>query len=311
MGSQLNVDDTTEQNRRRSQIRHESRRDLTASKKSLNKSKTSSSQKNTQKASIAATTKTFECFECHREFGTRYAKRHCKAHVRSHLNTRKQCMFCSMPALAGTPIECFFCHAVFARIGPYSEHGLASHKLTDEKLKLLRQMCRRCSIAFKSKSLAERQMELDQWASKHYEQNFKCKLCGKVVSGPEPLRRHMVLHDGQKNFKCEICGNSYAIGYRWGHMRTHTDVKKYQCSECGALCRSLYGLNIHVLTHTGEKPHQCKYCLKHFRARSLLNCHVRMHTGEFLHYCTPCKKGYTCKQGLQKHNHKVHGMPKK
>lgn len=308
MGGQLNADDPTEH----SKIRHESHRQLIALKKSTNKTKISISQKIAQKTTVVTTTtKTFECFECHREFGTRYGKRECRIHVRAHLNTSKKCLFCSRPALAGTPIECFFCHAIFGKIGTYREHGLACHKLSDEKLKLLRQMCRRCSMAFKSKSLTERQMELDQLASEHNEQHFKCNLCGKVFRGTDNLKRHMDLHDSSKKFKCEICDNSYAIGYKWGHMRTHTDEKKYQCSVCGALCRSLYGLNIHVLTHTGEKPHQCKYCQKHFRTRSLLNCHVRLHTGEFLHYCKPCEKGYTCKKGLQKHNFKVHGMLKK
>lgn len=256
--------------------------------------------------------KTFECFECHREFKTTNSKRCCKAHIRCHLAAYKKCIYCTRPALAGKPIECFFCHELFSQLGQYSEHGSIFHKLTDEQLKLLRQMCKRCSMEFKCKNSDAKQMEVNQMVQRYNELNHKCKLCGKVYRRPDIFRRHMEQHEGStKNFTCEICNKSYAIAYKWGHMRSHTNTRKKQCTVCGALYRTMYGLNMHMMMHTGEKPYHCKYCQKYFRTKSFLNAHVRLHTGDFIHYCKPCKKGYIDVNGLHKHNLKIHGTVSK
>ncbi|GFT65505.1 hypothetical protein NPIL_50911 [Nephila pilipes] len=79
---------------------------------------------------------------------------------------------------------------------------------------------------------------------------FECKTCEKLFTNQGRLKRHKVVHTGERRFPCDYCGKAF---------------------------RDSFGLKEHVRTHTGEKPYLCPQCPKRFSSLSSLNRHKRFH----------------------------------
>ncbi|WP_224789073.1 RHS repeat-associated core domain-containing protein [Pseudomonas fluorescens] len=137
-----------------------------------------------------------------------------------------------------------------------------------------------------------------------------CPICSKVLSSKPHLKRHLLLHTGERPHACKEpgCKSTFATsGTLTQHRRTHTGEKRYKCPEpgCNAKYKGALSLTDHRKKHTGERSYLCTVsgCTAAFGWQSSLSRHRRTHTDERLFRCTApgCDRAYKHPHLLTKH----------
>ena len=122
--------------------------------------------------------------------------------------------------------SCPLCPKKFQTSGRLNKHSERTHQ-SIEKVK--KYFCQLCDLECHMKS------KLDTH-NREVHSNYRhitCTKCDSKFKRNAHLKRHMVLHGGEKPFKCDYCSSSFA---------DHTSLK------------------YHKYLHTGERPHICDEC---------------------------------------------------
>lgn len=104
---------------------------------------------------------------------------------------------------------------------------------------------------------------------------YKCDECGKTLAAKHSLKKHMMIHTGERNFPCSFCDMRLTDKIS---LRTHVRYR-----------------------HTGERPHKCPYCEKRFVDNASMKTHTIVHTGIKRYVCYGCGDRFPSNSSLHKH----------
>lgn len=158
----------------------------------------------------------------------------------------------------------------------------------------------------------------------------ECDICFKKISNKN-LKRHMLIHTGDKPYPCTICDSAFTrSAFLMVHMDKHRDPNDlHKCPLCNyttpkinnlwkhkALCnpaskKMKQNLGNNTRKKNVQKMQQflCNYCGKVFSTKTGLSVHELLHTDEKPHVCKICNKGFRLKIALIRHE-RIHSGEK-
>uniref|UniRef100_A0A182Y8H4 Zinc finger protein Xfin n=1 Tax=Anopheles stephensi TaxID=30069 RepID=A0A182Y8H4_ANOST len=117
----------------------------------------------------------------------------------------------------------------------------------------------------------------------HSKEGLTCEWCGKRYYTRRPFQEHVRRHKQvvAERFKCETCGRTFgsnALLRR--HIMVHTGERNHKCTYCPRRFSRRCNLLDHLRLHTGERCHKCSECPQTFNSKASLEKHQRNYHSE-------------------------------
>ncbi|EEC08210.1 zinc finger protein, putative [Ixodes scapularis] len=172
-------------------------------------------------------------------------------------------------------------------------------------------------------------------------EEHECNVCHKVFQRKYGLKRHLMMHTGEKKYKCSLCDLRFTHPYNrkrsrprrnWRNPPVLVEPSLWACPHCRLMFYSVEVLDIHVPIHSAAvipadeegrnsktRLEECPECCSAFLTRAELMKHVGIHgkrgpprgdrkeaappTDSLprLHKCGLCYKGFATNERLSKH----------
>ena len=129
-----------------------------------------------------------------------------------------------------------------------------------------------------------------------------CDVCSRAFTHANDLKKHKMIHTGQKPFVCDVCSKAFTRANDLKrHKRIHTGYKPFVCHVCGKAFTQVGHLNEHTRIHTGYKPYLCDVCSKQFIRAAYLKAHKLTHSSHRPFVCDVCSMAFTHLGSLKEH----------
>ena len=123
---------------------------------------------------------------------------------------------------------------------------------------------------------------------------FKCHVCNRLLSSQSALKRHNMLHTGEKPFKCSLCDRSFTqphhrLNHELGHWAVTQNqgqavVSSSSQAEGGSVSSSLSGSS----PENEERVLKCRVCEMTFPNIRTLRGHLTIHDARRRFPCPVC-----------------------